>query len=75
MKKKAKSKPVFSEQLKQLIEESGITRYRIAKDAGVAQSTLSSFFSGNRALSLTNINKICELLDLELVPRKSTSTK
>jgi transcriptional regulator with XRE-family HTH domain len=66
---RAKAKTPFSEQLKQRIEESELTRYRIAKESGVAQSTLSSFVNGQRALSLTNIDKICDLLDLQLVPR------
>jgi transcriptional regulator with XRE-family HTH domain len=69
--KKAKAvvKLPFSEQLKERIERSELTRYRIAKDAGVPQSTLSSFVNGRRALSLANIDKVCDLLDLELVRR------
>ena len=74
-KAKKKTKLPFSEQLKELIEGADMSRYRIAKDSGVPQSTLSSFVKGRRALSLMNIDRICELLDLELVPRKSTSTK
>jgi|688.fasta_scaffold1186525_1 transcriptional regulator with XRE-family HTH domain len=74
-KTKKKTKLPFSEQLKELIEGADMSRYRIAKDSGVPQSTLSSFVKGRRALSLMNIDRICELLDLELVPRKSTSTK
>jgi len=70
MAKKKQMKLLFSEQLIHAIESSALTRYRIAKDSGVAQSTLSQFVNGNRALSLANINKVCELLDLELVPRK-----
>lgn len=70
MAKRKAEKLSFSEQLKQAIESSELTRYRIAKDSGVAQSTLSQFINGNRAISLANIDRICELLDLELVPRK-----
>lgn len=68
--KKKQTTLLFSEQLVQAIESSDLTRYRIAKESGVAQSTLSQFVNCNRALPLANINKVCELLDLELVPRK-----
>lgn len=70
MKKRKPVKLLFSEQLKLAIESSELTRYRIAKDAGVPQSTLSQFVNGKRSLSLMNIDRICELLDLELVPRQ-----
>jgi len=68
--KRKQPKLSFSEQLIQAIESSELTRYRIAKDSGVAQSTLSQFVNGHRALSLANIDKVCDFLDLELVPRK-----
>lgn len=67
--KQNQRKLLFSEQLKQRIDGSELTRYRIAKESGVAQSTLSSFVNGRRALSLANIDKVCDLLDLDLVPR------
>ena len=70
MAKRKKTKLPFSEQLKLAIESSELTRYRISKDSGVAQSTLSEFVKGKRSLSLANIDRICELLDLELVPRQ-----
>jgi transcriptional regulator with XRE-family HTH domain len=70
MKKKTSKKPIpFSEQLKERIDSSGLSRYRIWKETGVAQSTLSEFMSGNRALSMGAIDKIVGLLDLELKPR------
>ena len=77
MKKKTSKKPIpFSEQLKERIDSSGLSRYRIWKETGVAQSTLSEFMSGNRALSLANIDNIVATLDLEQKPRTlSESTK
>jgi transcriptional regulator with XRE-family HTH domain len=70
MKKKTSKKPIpFSEQLKERIDSSGLSRYRIWKETGVAQSTLSEFMSGNRALSLAIIDKIVATLDLELKPK------
>lgn len=67
MPKKAMKKIPFSEQLRKAIESSELSRYRISKETGVAQSTLSQFVNGTRSMSLENIDKICELLNLELV--------
>ena len=64
-----RKKPI-SEQLIEAIESSELTRYRISQETGIAQSTLSEFVNGNRWLSLQNIDLVCELLDLELKPRK-----
>jgi plasmid maintenance system antidote protein VapI len=69
MAKKAKKKATpISDQLRQVIETSGLTRYRIWKETGISQATLSEFINGNRSLSLANIDKLGELLDLTIVP-------
>lgn len=76
MPKKLLKKPIpFSEQLKEQIDASGLSRYRIWKETGVAQSTLSGFMNGNRALSLANIDKIVATLDLELKPRNESTKR
>ena len=56
-----------SEQLRKAMERSGMTRYEIAKQAGIEQSSLSRFFSGDRGLSQDAIDAICKLLGLRLV--------
>lgn len=48
-------------------EASGRTRYALAKRAGVAQSMLSRFVSGERALSLETAGKLLPLLGLAVV--------
>lgn len=76
MTKKQKSKrSLISEQLKGLIAEGELSRYRIAKETGISQATLSGFVNGKRSLSLANIDKIGELFDLEVAPRKSTNKR
>ena len=69
MAKKRKKKPTFTEQLQQAIEDSGLSRYRISQKSGVEQSALSRFLSGERGLSTSSLDKLAELLDLELVTR------
>lgn len=70
MGKRKQKRLSFSEQLKEAIETSEATQYRISKETGVAQSTLSLFLSGKRSLSLANIDKLCDFLELQLSPRK-----
>jgi transcriptional regulator with XRE-family HTH domain len=67
---KRKKKPI-SEQLIEAIEASDLSRYRISKETGIAQSTLSEFVNGNRWLSLQNIDLVCDLLGLELKKKGS----
>jgi plasmid maintenance system antidote protein VapI len=74
-KRRTKQKPgkiPLSDQLRQAIDGAELSRYRIAKEAGVAQSTISQFMNGKRSLSLQAIDRIAELLDLELVTSNTT---
>jgi transcriptional regulator with XRE-family HTH domain len=68
--KKSGVQLLFSEQLRAAIEASELTQYRIAKESGIARSSLSQFMTGKRSMSLANIDAIIEVLDLKLTPRK-----
>lgn len=48
------------------IEASGKTRYRIAKDAGVAQSQLSRLVHGKLGVSLETLEKLAKSLGYEV---------
>lgn len=63
---KRKSKPI-SDQLRQAIQESDLTRYRIAQETGIDESALAKFFNGKRGLSLEAIDRLGELLKLRVV--------
>ena len=67
-KKLLKSKPV-SDRLKAAIEGSGLTRYAVAKAAGVAQITVDRFMEGTRDLRLATADKLAVALGLELKPK------
>jgi len=54
--------------------ERGVTRYRIAKDAGLDHTGLTRFLTGARDLRLSNADRLAEALDLEL-PSKSAESK
>src|SRR5271157_355451 len=49
---------LFSEQLRQAIERSGMSRYAIGQAAGIDKATMSRFMAGKVGLSLESIDKI-----------------
>lgn len=59
-----------SEQLRQHIERSGLSTYRLGIDADIAPGLVSRFLNRQRSLSLDTVDRICDALDLELVQRK-----
>jgi len=65
MGKKRKRKK-FSDQIRQAVDDSGITRYRIWKDTGLSESMLSRFMSGDRGLSMTALDALAKYLDLHV---------
>ena len=60
----------FTEQLREAIEKTPVTRYRISQDTGIAEGVLSRFVRGQVGLSVASINTLVEYLNLELVQRK-----
>jgi transcriptional regulator with XRE-family HTH domain len=67
------AKPL-TDQLRQAIEDSGLTRYEIAKRTGIAESTLSRFVTGRRAgLSMQALDALGECLGLTIVSRRKPS--
>lgn len=65
-----KRKITFDDQLRRAIAQSELTRYRISKDTGIAQSILSRFMFQGAGLSMDSVNKLVDCLDLELTPRE-----
>jgi transcriptional regulator with XRE-family HTH domain len=69
MSKKRSDQPTVSEQLRQLIASSVMSRYEIAMQTGVSQAALSRFMSGERGLTTLTVDRLGILFDLEIVPR------
>jgi DNA-binding phage protein len=61
----------ITDQLKAAIKASGLTHYRIAKDAGLKATSVDRFMSGQRGLNIDTAAKICAALNLELRKRNS----
>ncbi len=68
-KKKQKS---LTDQLRQAIDESGQTRYKIAKETGIDESALGRFYNGHRGLSMEALNALGEYLELYCFSAKAT---
>ena len=68
IRKKPKSQRTNSltDQLRQAIDDSGLTRYRIAKETGISESTLAQFYNGHRGLSMNALNALGDFLQLKI---------
>ena len=62
----AKQRLKLSDQIRRAVSASGLSRYRISKEIGVAESTMSRFMSGQGGLSLANLDALTDLLGLEI---------
>jgi hypothetical protein len=59
----------LSDQIRRAVDASGLSRYRISKALGVAESTMSRFMAGG-GLSMENLDALADLLDLNVIARK-----
>lgn len=60
----------FSDQLREAVRNTEMSRYAISQRTGIAQSTLCKFIQGERGLSLESADKLMDLLGLEIRPRR-----
>jgi predicted transcriptional regulator len=62
----AKKRVSLSDQVRQAVEESEMSRYAICKVLGLAQATMSRFMSGKGGLSMEHFDAVADLLDLNI---------
>ena len=65
-KKRTKTKKL-TDQLREAIDDSGMTRYRIAQETGISEASLSKFYLGQRGLSMEAMNALGECLELTII--------
>jgi DNA transposition AAA+ family ATPase len=65
-----KRRKQLTDQLRQAIEDCGMSRYEIAKQTGIDESALAKFFNGHRGLSMEALNALGEFLELEIIMRR-----
>ena len=64
---KRTKRTALTEQVRRAIAESGISRYRIARETGIAESTLSNFMADKRGFSLASLDALGDFLELDIV--------
>jgi transcriptional regulator with XRE-family HTH domain len=62
----------FSDQLRDAVAGSGMSRYAICKAVGLTQSSMSRFMNGKGGLSLDTIDKLADLLGLTVAKKPTT---
>jgi DNA transposition AAA+ family ATPase len=66
---------LLTDQLRQAIDESGLTRYQIARSAGIDESALAKFYNGHRGLSMDALNALGEFLQLTIILGREPTKK
>lgn len=52
-----------------------MSRYRVCKTLGIAESAMSRFMAGKGGLSMANLDALAQLLDLHLAAGKRPTKK
>jgi transcriptional regulator with XRE-family HTH domain len=60
----------FSDQIRAAVGASGLSRYRICKEIGIAEATMSRFMNGKGGLSMASLDRLAELLALGVKVRR-----
>lgn len=74
-KEKPKQTNLVSDQLRQAINDSGLSRYRIAQESGISQTALALFYNRQRGLSSKALDKLGECLQLKITLGRKPTTK
>jgi len=61
--------------IRQAIDASSVSRYRIAKDTGVSAGQLSRLVNSERSITADTIETLADYLGLEIIIRPKTKTK
>jgi hypothetical protein len=65
----------LTKQLRDAIETSGATLYRISKDSGVSHAVLYRFAAGERQIKLDSADKLADYFGMKLTRPKRVSPK
>lgn len=56
----------FSDEIRHAVDASGLSRYRIAKELGISESTMSRFMNRKGGLTLKLLDRLADLLGLHI---------
>lgn len=62
-----KRSKTLSDQVKQAIDDSGESRYAIAKATGIDESALAKFYNGQRGITTDTLDRLGAYLGLRIV--------
>lgn len=65
----------LSDEIRLAIDSSGMSRYRICKLLGIAESTMSRFMNGQGGLSMEVLDGLAAILDLHITSPKRMRSK
>lgn len=63
----ASKRITLSDQVRQAVDASGLSRYAIARAIGVDDATMSRFMSGERGLRMSALDDLADFLNLHIV--------
>jgi len=72
---KAPKRIPLSDQIRQAVESSGISQYRLSKEVQIGKTSLSRFMRGERGLTLKALDRLADFLELEIVVRPKRRRK
>ena len=59
----------LSDEIRDAVNASGMSRYAICQTLGIAEATMSRFMNGKGGLSMEFIDRLAELLGMHIVVR------
>jgi transcriptional regulator with XRE-family HTH domain len=62
--------PPIYDDIREAIEASELTRYRIAKETGIGEPQLCLFMAGKKGLSVEALETLADCLGLEITTRR-----
>lgn len=69
------SRKLFSEEIRDAINNSGKTHLKICQEIGLVQPAMSKFMTGRAGLPLAVIDRVAKLLDLHVTVGKPAGEK
>lgn len=65
----------LSNQIRQAVDDCGLTRYAIAKETGIDNATLSRFMTGERGLPMKTLDVLADFLELNITMGRRSKGK
>ncbi len=56
----------LSDQVRQAIDDSGVSRYKISQETGIDESALAKFYNGHRGITTGTLDRLGEYLGLRI---------